>query len=60
MIYPADVESLADKIRKNELIKTVSYEDRRYEELISLKVVFFLILALLSTEWFIRKRNGEV
>ncbi|MBC8053950.1 MAG: hypothetical protein H7Y13_12865 [Sphingobacteriaceae bacterium] len=60
LVYPSNVKSLADKIRKNELIKTISYEDRKYEELISLKLVFFLILALLSAEWFIRKRSGEV
>jgi len=25
-----------------------------------LKWLFFIILALLSTEWFLRKRNGKV
>lgn len=60
MILPSELNSLADKIRKNELIKTISYEDRKYEELVSLKVIFFLILALLSAEWFLRKRNGQV
>lgn len=60
MFYPADLKSLAGKIRSNELIKTISYEDRRYEDLVSLKFIFFLILALLSAEWFLRKRNGEV
>lgn len=60
MVYPSDISSLKEKIRKNELIKTISYEDRKYEELISLKILFFLILTLLSVEWFLRKRNGEV
>ncbi|MEJ6981921.1 hypothetical protein WG906_15745 [Pedobacter sp. P351] len=60
LFYPSDIKTLADKIKRNELIKTISYEDRRYEDLISLKIIFFLILALISTEWFLRKRNGEV
>lgn len=60
MIYPSEINTLMDKIQKNELIKTISYEDRKYEDLISLKLIFFLILALLSAEWFIRKRNGEI
>ena len=60
MLYPSDMKGLAAKIRGNELIKTISYEDRKYEELVSLKILFFLILALLSAEWFLRKRNGEV
>ena len=60
MIYPSDLKNLADKIKKNELIKTVTYEDKKYEDLISLKIIFFLILALLSAEWFLRKREGQV
>ena len=59
VVYPSDLDKLIDKIRANELIKTVSYEDKRFEELINLKLIFFLILALLSVEWFLRKRNGK-
>ena len=41
--------SLADLIRKNENIKTVVYEDKRYSDLIDLKWIFVLILAFLGT-----------
>jgi len=44
----------------NENIKTLSYEDRKYEELINFKWLFVCILFLLTLEWFFRKRNGEV
>ncbi|WP_316804961.1 hypothetical protein [Pedobacter nototheniae] len=57
---PADLLKIADEILKNENIKTISYEDRRYDELINMKWLFGLILILLGTEWFLRKRNGEL
>jgi len=45
---------------KSGQMKTLSYEDRRYDELINFRWPFALLLLLLSTEWFIRKRNGAV
>ena len=60
MLQPSQISQLADLIRKNENIKTVVYEDKHYSDLVDSKWIFVLILALLSTEWFIRKREGEV
>lgn len=60
MVQPADVNQLADLIKKNENIKTLVYEDKHYSDMIDVKWVFILILALLSTEWFLRKREGEI
>ncbi|RVU00095.1 VWA domain-containing protein [Mucilaginibacter limnophilus] len=60
MLQPSQVNQLADIIRKNENIKTVVYEDKRYSDLVDVKWVFVLVLVLLSTEWFLRKREGEV
>ncbi|MFB0494093.1 hypothetical protein ABID99_000330 [Mucilaginibacter sp. OAE612] len=60
MIKPSQLSQLADLIAKNENIKTVVYEDKHYSDLIDLKWLFVLILLLLSTEWFLRKREGEV
>lgn len=60
MLMPTQINQLADLIRKNENIKTVVYEDKRYSDLVDVKWVFVLILALLSAEWFMRKREGEV
>lgn len=60
MIFPNQIEDLPKLIKANENVKTVSYEDRKYEEMINLKLIFFLIAGLLSLEWFSRKRNGEV
>ena len=60
MLKPSQIGQLADLIKKNENIKTVVYEDKRYSDLIDLKWIFILILSLLSAEWFLRKREGEV
>lgn len=58
MVYPDNIMSLEDLIHQNEKIKTVSYQDKSYEELINIKWLFFLLVLLLSIEWFLRKRNG--
>ncbi|MES2650253.1 MAG: hypothetical protein V4663_00865 [Bacteroidota bacterium] len=60
MVMPNNILSIANELEKNDQIKTVSYEDRKYEELINFKWLFAFILLLLSVEWFLRKRNGEV
>ena len=60
MLQPSQLNQLPDLIRKNENIKTVVYDDQRYSDLIDSKWLFLIILALLSTEWFLRKREGEV
>ncbi len=60
LIYPNQLNELAQLIKTNENIKTISYEGRKYEDLINLKTIFFLILGLLAMEWFSRKRNGEI
>ena len=57
---PADLMKIGDEILKNENIKTISYEDRKYDELINMKGLFALILLMLSLEWFLRKRNGAL
>ncbi|MFD0939575.1 hypothetical protein [Pedobacter boryungensis] len=60
MIMPSNLLSLVNELEKSGQLKTISYEDRKYEELINLKWLFGLIVLLLSVEWFLRKRNGEI
>ena len=60
MLMPSQISQLADLIRKNDNIKTVVYEDKHYSDLVDVKWVFIIILALLSAEWFMRKREGEI
>lgn len=58
IIYPAQLEKLAELLNAREDIKTVSFSEKKLREVINLKWIFFLLLALLSFEWFMRKRNG--
>jgi hypothetical protein len=60
MLQPSQISQLADMIRKNENIKTLVYEDSHYNDMIDVKWIFGLIVALLGIEWFLRKREGEV
>jgi len=60
MVFPDQVGTIPDLIKANETVKTIAFEDRSYEELISIKALFFLILSLLTLEWFVRKRNAEL
>jgi len=60
MLFPKQLDELPELIRTNEKVKSVSYENPKYSELIELELLFFLVLVLLSTEWLSRKRNGEI
>ena len=60
MLLPNQMNELANLIRKNENVKTVVYEDKHYNDLVDVKWVFVIITLLLSVEWFMRKREGEV
>jgi hypothetical protein len=59
-LLPTEIGRLADLIKKNDNIKTLVYEDKHYSDIIDVKWIFILILLLLSTEWFFRKREGEI
>lgn len=59
MVYPDQLNKLEQLIASKETIKTITFEDKKLDELINLKWLFGLILTLLAIEWFIRKRNGD-
>ena len=58
LVTPNELNKLVEKLNSRDDIKTVSYTQNKLSELINLKWIFILLLALLSFEWFIRKRNG--
>ena len=59
MVLPNNMMSLSDLIRKREDVKSISHSEISLNEMINLKWLFFVILSLLSIEWFLRKRNGS-
>ena len=54
----SELETALQNIKKNTAITSVSYTEKKTDELINLKWVFFLLLILLTAEWFIRKYEG--
>lgn len=59
MLYPENLKDLPDMLRSREDITTITYTNRKYNELVNVPWVFALILVLISLEWFIRKRGGS-
>lgn len=58
MVYPSQLASLEQLLEKRNDIKTVSYAHYKLKDWIDIKALFFLLLILLSLEWFLRKRAG--
>lgn len=58
--YPEQTEDLVRAIINNELIKPITYTSRQTTDIIHIKWLFAVVLALLAAEWFLRKRNGSV
>jgi hypothetical protein len=58
MFYPNQLDQLADSLLGRSDLKSVSYSNYKLQDLINLPWVFFLLLSLLSLEWFVRKRSG--
>ncbi len=58
MYYPVQLDKLAEVLLSSEDIKPISHSEKKLSDLINLKWIFFLLLILISLEWFIRKING--
>ena len=58
LFYPKDLEQLPEAISTNQSIKPLVYEYFKTRPLIDMKWLFFIALALLTIEWFIRKYRG--
>lgn len=58
LFYPRELDKLAEAIKSRDDIRNVVYEQTWFKEAIHMKWFFFIILILLSLEWFVRKRQG--
>ena len=58
IFYPNQLDELLQTLKAREDIKTISYTQKRFSEMINLRWVCFLIIFLLAVEWFLRKRAG--
>lgn len=53
-----DLNTCMEDLKKNKNISSIAYHEKRPDELINIKWLFFLLLILISGEWFIRKYEG--
>ncbi len=58
MLSATNFDKLGEAIALRDDVKPISYTEKQLDDLLNLKWIFFLLLALFSVEWFIRKRNG--
>jgi len=55
---PMNLDEVSKTLVENNDIAAIIYEENDLKELINLKWIFFILITLLSLEWFLRKRNG--
>ncbi|MBC7694258.1 MAG: hypothetical protein H7141_02305 [Burkholderiales bacterium] len=60
LFYKNQLDLLEKEILSSDSIKSITYSHKQLTDLVNLKWLFFIILILLSTEWFLRKYNGKV
>lgn len=60
MYKPANMLNIIDDIEKNDKVKSILFDTFNTQPLIDMKWLFFIILLLLISEWFIRKFNGNI
>ena len=58
-VYPKDMVALADSIKNKTTIKPVMYTTNKTQTAMNLKWIFFVLLTLLSIEWFARRYFGS-
>ena len=58
MMTSDQMDELANEILGREDIRNVIYERTWFKDVIDLKWLFAILIALLGAEWFLRKRNG--
>jgi len=58
MVYPNQIESLEKLLNNKEDIVPISYTEEKLQDLVNLKWIFYMLIGLLTIEWFLRKRFG--
>ncbi|MBI3133473.1 MAG: hypothetical protein HYZ14_02250 [Bacteroidetes bacterium] len=56
--FPNQLKQLEADVKNNKNMATVVYQEKTFDDLIEFKWLFFLIILLISVEWFFRKFSG--
>jgi hypothetical protein len=54
----SQIDQAIEELKKNNNLKPASYFQEMVTELLNLRLMFFVVLILLSVEWFLRKYWG--
>lgn len=54
------IPELIEKLNNSKSIRTKTFNEKKFFDLINFKWIFFLIVLLLSVEWFLRKYFGTI
>lgn len=58
MIYPTGIEKLEELLNAKEDIVPISYSEEKLQDIVNMKWLFYLLIFMLTFEWFVRKRFG--
>ena len=58
LFHTGQWNELIDELKQRDDIKPILYSQKQFEEAISLRGIFFLILLLITIEWLARRRSG--
>ena len=59
MVAPSNMTSLAGMIKNKGTVKPVVYQTTKTRSVINIKWIFFLLMGLLTAEWFMRRYFGS-
>lgn len=59
MVYPKEINKLPEMLQAREDIRPVIYQQKRFDDIISFKWLFGIIIGLFAFEWFMRKYFGS-
>ena len=60
LFYKDKIDNLIEELVQNEDYYTIQKSNKTEENLINWKWLLFMIVSLLSVEWFIRKYHGKI
>lgn len=58
MYYPTNLQALEKELTEQSSFKSIIHSEKKYNDLVNVKWVFFLLVVLLTIEWSIRKYFG--
>ncbi len=53
-----EFDKLYEELSSNTTYKTISYEEKKTDEMINLKWIFILLISIFTLEWLLRKYHG--